>query len=143
MTSTTAAQPTQPKRSRAPLAITLAVVGALVVAFFIFSGLYTDFLWYDQLGYATVLTTGWLATLGMFLVGFIAMAVPVWISIQLAYRLRPVYAKLSSQLDRYQELVEPLRRLATWGIPVILGLFAGFATATRWQVVLIDRKSVV
>ena len=136
MTSTTAAQPTQPKRSRAPLAITLAVVGALVVAFFIFSGLYTDFLWYDQLGYATVLTTGWLATLGMFAVGFIAMAVPVWISIQLAYRLRPVYAKLSSQLDRYQELVEPLRRLATWGIPVILGLFAGFATATRWQVVL-------
>src|SRR5688572_17742558 len=73
----------------------------------------------------------------MFVIGFLGMAVPVWASIMLAYRLRPVYAKLSSQLDRYQELVEPLRRLATYGIPIVLGLFAGFAAATRWEVVLL------
>jgi uncharacterized membrane protein (UPF0182 family) len=48
----------------------------------------------------------------------------------------PVYAKLNSQLDRYQQVIEPLRRLAMYGIPALLGLFAGVAAATRWQVVL-------
>jgi uncharacterized membrane protein (UPF0182 family) len=126
-----------PNRSRAPLAVTAAVVGVLVVAFFIFAGLYSDFLWFEQLGFASVLTTQWLASGIMFVIGFLGMALPVWATIMLAYRLRPVYAKLSSQLDRYQELVEPLRRLATYGIPLVLGLFAGFAAATRWEVVLL------
>src|SRR5690606_26424760 len=62
---------------------------------------------------------------------------PLFIVIQLAYRLRPVYVRLSSQLDRYQEVVEPLRRLAMWGMPIFFGLFAGFAAAGNWQTVLL------
>ena len=134
MTSAPAAN--APRRSRAPLAITAAIIAGLVVLFFVFAGLYTDVLWFDQLGFLSVLTTQWLAGGVLFLVGFIAMALPVWASIQLAYRLRPVYAKLNSQLDRYQQVIEPLRRLAMFGIPALLGLFAGVAAATRWQVVL-------
>ncbi|MFZ4842261.1 UPF0182 family protein [Mycetocola saprophilus] len=126
-----------PRKKRSPLALTVIIVGVLVVAFFAFSGFYTDFLWYDQLGFTEVLATQWIGTSVMFLIGFIGMAVPVWLSIQLAYRLRPVYAKLSSQLDRYQELIEPLRRLATYGIPVVLGLFAGLSVAGRWKEVLL------
>ncbi|RNE59065.1 UPF0182 family protein [Cryobacterium tepidiphilum] len=112
------------------------MVVALVILFFIFAGLYTDVLWYDQLGFLPVLTTQWIAGTVLFFVGFIAMAVPVWVSIQLAYRLRPVYAKLNAQVDRYQQVIEPLRRLATYGIPALLGLFAGVAASTRWQPVL-------
>ena len=125
-----------PRRSRAPLAITAAIIAGLVILFFIFAGLYTDVLWFDQLGYLNVLTTQWVAGTVLFLIGFVAMAVPVWVGIQLAYRLRPVYAKLNSQLDRYQQVIEPLRRLAMFGIPALLGLFAGVAAATRWQTVL-------
>ena len=125
-----------PRRSRAPLAITAAIIAGLVILFFIFAGLYTDVLWFDQLGFLNVLTTQWIAGTVLFLIGFVAMAVPVWVSIQLAYRLRPVYAKLNSQLDRYQQVIEPLRRLAMYGIPALLGLFAGVAAATRWQTVL-------
>ncbi|MDH6236186.1 UPF0182 family protein [Cryobacterium sp. CG_9.6] len=125
-----------PRRGRTPLAITAAIIAGLVILFFIFAGLYTDVLWFDQLGFLNVLTTQWIATAVLFLIGFIAMAVPVWISIQIAYRKRPVYAKLNSQLDRYQQVIEPLRRLAMYGIPALLGLFAGVAAATRWQVVL-------
>ncbi|MBF4462750.1 UPF0182 family protein [Rathayibacter sp. VKM Ac-2878] len=109
------------------------MVAVLVVAFFVFAGLYTDILWYDQLGFLSVLTTQWAAAGGLFVVGFVAMAVPVFVSLMLAYRLRPVYAKLNSQIDRYQQVVEPLRRLATFGIPAVLGLFAGVSAATRWQ----------
>src|SRR5690606_41378858 len=71
----------------------------------------------------------------MFVIGFFGMAVPLFIVIQLAYRLRPVYVRLSSQLDRYQEVIEPLRRLAMWGMPVFFGIFAGFAAAGNWKTV--------
>lgn len=133
MTSTTAPTPAAPNRSRRVIAISLAVIAGLAVAFFIFASLYADWLWYDQLDYSGVLVTQWVARAAMFAIGFVGMAVPVWVSIQLAYRLRPVYVRLSSQLDRYQEVVEPLRRLAMWGIPIFFGFFAGFAASAQWQ----------
>ena len=115
------------------MTISLIVIAALVGAFFVFATLYADFLWFEQLGYQGVLLTQWGARAVMFVIGFLGMAAPIWVSIFLAYRLRPVYARLSSQLDRYQEVVEPLRRLAMWGIPVFFGFFAGFAAAAQWE----------
>ncbi|TYL50401.1 UPF0182 family protein [Agromyces mariniharenae] len=132
------AQTQEPRipRRRAPILITIGVVALLVIGFFVFVGLYADVLWYDQLGFLNVLTTEWVARIVLFLVGFIAMAVPVWASIQIAYRTRPVYAKLNSQLDRYQEVFEPLRRLAMYGIPAVLGIFAGVSASSRWELTL-------
>ncbi|MFB9959744.1 UPF0182 family membrane protein [Agromyces bracchium] len=134
--STAQSQEPRTTRRRAPIAITIGIVGALVVAFFVFAGIYADIRWYDQLGFLEVLTTEWITRIVLFFVGFIAMALPVWLSIQIAYRTRPVYAKLNSQLDRYQEIFEPLRRLAMYGIPAVLGIFAGVSTASRWDSVL-------
>ncbi|MFG6502551.1 UPF0182 family protein [Microbacterium sp. P05] len=133
MTSTPTPNTATPNRSRRIIAISLAIIAAIVVAFFVFASLYADWMWFDQLGFLSVLTTQWFARVLMFVIGFVAMALPVWVSIQLAYRLRPVYARLSSQLDRYQEVVEPLRRLAMWGIPVFFGFFAGFAASAQWE----------
>lgn len=133
MTTTSAPTPATPSRTRRIIAISLAIIAALVVAFFVFANLYADWLWYAQLDFESVLLTQWIARVVMFGVGFLGMAVPVWLAIQLAYRLRPVYARLSSQLDRYQEVVEPLRRLAMWGIPIFFGFFAGFATSAQWE----------
>lgn len=132
------AQPQAPRipRRRAPIAVTIGVLAVLVIAFFVFVGLYADVLWYDQLGFLEVLTTEWVARAVLFAIGFVAMAVPVWASIQVAYRTRPVYAKLNSQLDRYQEVFEPLRRLAMYGVPVLLGVFAGVSTSSRWELSL-------
>ncbi|WP_435081361.1 UPF0182 family membrane protein [Clavibacter michiganensis] len=130
MTSTSA-RPA--RRSRAPLAITAAIIAALVIAFFIFAGFYADVLWYDQLGYLGVLLTQWGAGIALFFIGFLAMAIPVFVSIQVAYRSRPVYAKLNSQLDRYQQVIEPLRRLAMFAIPAVFGLFAGVSASSGWQ----------
>lgn len=135
MSNAPAPNPAPPSTSRRVLGITLAVIAALVVVFFVFASLYADWLWYDQLGFDRVLVTQWTARVTMFVVGFLAMGIPVFASIQFAYRLRPVYARLSSQLDRYQEVVEPLRRLGMWGIPVFFGFFAGFAASAQWETV--------
>ena len=112
------------RRRRAALAITSGVVVVLLIGFFIFAGLYADVLWYDQLGYLRVLLTEWLTITSLFFIGFLAMAVPVYVTIQLAFRFRPVYAKLNSQLDRYQQVIEPLRRTVMIGVPAVIGLFA-------------------
>ncbi|GGH33263.1 UPF0182 family membrane protein [Microbacterium album] len=133
MTTTSAPTPATPSPFRRIATISFAVIAALVVAFFTFSNLYAEYLWFDQLGFESVLVTQWTARAIMFVIGFVAMAVPVWLAIFLAYRLRPVYARLSSQLDRYQEVVEPLRRLGMWGIPVFFGFFAGFAASAQWE----------
>jgi len=134
---TTTSAPNQATHNpfRRAIAITLAVIAVIVVAFFVFASLYADWLWFDQLGFSSVLWTQWTARVLMFLIGFAAMAIPVFVAIQLAYRLRPVYARLTSQLDHYQEVVEPLRRLAMWGIPVFFGFFSGFAAAAQWETV--------
>ena len=73
-------------RTRATLTITAVVLGVIVIAFFVIANLYTDVLWYQQTGYLNVLTTQWYATAAMFLIGFVGMALPVWISIELAFR---------------------------------------------------------
>lgn len=123
--------------NRGPVAITVGILVVLLVVFFAFASVYADILWYDQLGFLNVLTTQWFAAAGFFVAGFIAMAVPVWLSIEIAYRSRPVYARLNSQLDRYQDVIEPLRKLLTWGVPALLGVFAGLSTATRWPLAML------
>lgn len=121
---------------RVPIVVTIIVLAALVIGFFIFASLYTDYAWFAQLGFQQVLTTRWIAGTLMFVAGFLGMAVPVYLSIALAFRFRPVYAKLNAQLDRYQQVIEPLRRIVMIGIPVVLGVFAGLSTAPRWSMVL-------
>jgi uncharacterized protein len=123
-------------RTRATLTITAIVLAAIIILFFIFAGLYSDWLWFQQLGYLKVLTTQWYAQLSLFFIGFFGMAVPIFVSIEVAFRWRPVYAKLNSQLDRYQQVVEPLRRLAIYGIPAVIGIFGGASASSHWQTVL-------
>lgn len=135
-TRPTSAPKDKPARPLLPLVITLAVVGVLIVAFFWFAGVYTDVLWYDQLGYANVLFTRWIAAGVMFLLGLLAVAVPAFVTISLAWRNRPTYAKLSQQLNEYQRMLEPIRRLVFIGVPILFGLYGAFALATSWPTVL-------
>ena len=123
-------------RTRVTLTITAVVLAVLIILFFVFASLYSDWLWFQQIGYLKVLTTQWISQFTLFWIGFFAMALPVFASIEIAFRWRPVYAKLNSQLDRYQQVVEPLRRLAIYGIPIILGIFGGASASSRWQTVL-------
>ncbi|MDQ1548013.1 MAG: uncharacterized protein QOH69_2917, partial [Actinomycetota bacterium] len=123
-------------RTRATITITAIILAALIILFFVFAGLYSDWLWFQQLGYLKVLTTQWYSQFALFWIGFFGMALPIFVSIEVAFRWRPVYAKLNSQLDRYQQVVEPLRRLAIYGIPAVIGIFGGASAASRWQTVL-------
>ena len=117
MTDPTNAASQDRRRRVSPIAVTVVLVVLIVLGFLGFASIFTEVLWFDQLGYLPVLVTQWVAAGAMFLIGFFAMAIPVFLAIDIAYRTRPVYARLTAQLDRYQELVEPLRKLIKWTLP--------------------------
>ncbi|WP_315899849.1 UPF0182 family protein [Arthrobacter alpinus] len=142
MTSRPAPSPNNPApiRRRGALLPTIIVVAVLVIALVIFSGIYTDFLWFNQLGYSEVFLREKLAKLLIFASAFAVMAASVYFSIRVAYRARPVYApdnQHDDNLNRYQVQLEPVRRLVMLGIPVVFGLFAGTAAMAQWEKVLL------
>jgi uncharacterized membrane protein (UPF0182 family) len=119
---------------------TLIVVAVLVVGFVFFSQIYADILWYNQLGYLEVMLKETGTKIAIFLIAFLIMGLAVYFSLRLAYRSRPVYApdsSLQDNLNRYQQQLEPVRRLLMIGIPVVLAGFAGTAAASAWQTVLL------
>ncbi|PTT70123.1 UPF0182 family membrane protein, partial [Arthrobacter sp. HMWF013] len=119
---------------------TLVVVALVVVGFIFFANVWTDVLWYRQLGYFEVFVTENLARIGIFLAGFAVMFLAVFFAIRVAYHARPVYApdsEIRDNLNRYQAQLEPVRRVVMVGLPILFGLFAGSAAASQWQKVLL------
>ena len=127
----------RPRRS--PLLLTLVSVAILLIAFISFTQVYTEVLWFRQIDASEVFRTMWLTRGLTFIGGFILMAVPVWLSLHLAYRHRPVYAPTTPRqenLDRYREAIEPLRRVATLAIPAVMGVLAGITASANWNTIL-------
>ena len=129
---------TRPQRRRSPLGTTIFVLGAIVVAVLILAQVWTEVLWFDQLGFIEVLRTEWLTRGALFVAGAALMAAAVWSSLAIGYRTRPVYAPTSPEqvnLDQYREAVEPLRRLVMVAGPAVLGFFAGVAASQQWETI--------
>ena len=112
----------------------------IVVGFIFFANVWTDVLWYQQLGFFEVFLTENLARIAIFLAGFAVMFTAVFFAIRIAYHARPVYAPdsdIRDNLNRYQVQLEPVRRVVMVGLPILFGLFAGSAAASQWQKVLL------
>ncbi|HYY12062.1 MAG TPA: UPF0182 family protein, partial [Kineosporiaceae bacterium] len=133
-------RPVVRRRRRGALVPTLVVLGVLVVLALVLAGVWTDVLWYSQLGYVSVYRTQVLTQVLLFVLGAVLMGGAVFACLLLAYRSRPVYVPIAgdpSGIERYREAVEPLRRLVVLAVPVVLGLFAGSAFSQQWQTVLL------
>ena len=133
-----------PQRSRALLGT--AVV--LVVAFFlisVFTGLWTDRLWFRSVDFSSVFTKV-LGTRAMLFVIFgLVMGAFVALNMVLAYRFRPLFRPASleqANLDRYREAVDPIRLWLVIGASGLLGLFAGASGAGQWRTFLLWRHQV-
>ena len=69
------------------------------------------------------------------------MAFAVWLSMFIAYRVRPVFRVMTPEqqsLERYRIALDPLRKLALFGVPIVLGLLAGVSATAEWK----DQKSL-
>ena len=123
-------------RQRSPLIVTISVLLALVGAFVSFATVWVDVLWYDQAGFTSVLYTQWIALGIIGVSAFFLMSVPLWLSLNIAYRTRPLTVRLSEGAERYRLAVEPIRKLIMHLGPLVVGVFAGIAAASNWPIVL-------
>ena len=122
-----------------PFSIAIGIIVVLGIALLAASGVYTDVLWFGQLGFGQVFTTQVIAQVGLFLVAASAMALMTSLSYNLAYRSRPIYLKFPDEGDAfasYRELLERLRQVIKIGLPILLGIFGGVAAISRWPIVL-------
>lgn len=128
-----------PTRRVSPARIAIGIIVAIAVALFSATGFYTDWLWFDQLGFASVFATQLVSKAAIFAVAAVAMALITGVSLWLAYRNRPIYAKFNEGNDLfggYRALLEQLRRLIMIGVPAALGIFGGVAAASNWDLIL-------
>ncbi|MDQ3615310.1 MAG: UPF0182 family protein, partial [Actinomycetota bacterium] len=138
-----AAAATPPQRSRALLGTALV----LVVGFFlisVFTGVWTDRLWFASVNYSSVFSTLLGIRVLLFVVFGLLMAVIVGANLFLAYRFRPAFRPASleqANLDRYREFVNPLRRWLLLGISGLFAVFAGASGSGRWRDFLLWRNS--
>ncbi len=86
--STGATQPPttrQPQRRNSSLLITLVIVGLLIALFVFGTQIYTDVLWYNQLGYLGIFITQNIIKIATFITGALISGVAVWASIRYAF----------------------------------------------------------
>lgn len=128
-------------RSRRPsaLIITIIIIAVLLGAFVASAGFYADVLWYNQLGYSEVFWTERISRAAIFAVAFLVMGLLVWLSLFLAFRHRPrsVADQVNESVARYQTMLTSMRRLLMFGLPALMGLFAGTAAQANWENVLL------
>lgn len=129
-------RPATPGRPSA-LVLTIVSVAILVGLFVLFTNVYTDVLWFSQVGYEDVFWTEVLTKAALFLIGALLMGSAVWLAMRLAWRHRRQDAPADARdsLSRAQRQLEPMRRLVFLAVPVILGLFAGSAAMNGWTTV--------
>ena len=128
-----------PRRPR-PLLLTVIVVGVVVIGFSLFAGIWTDKLWFSSLGYGNVFGRLIWTRVLLFAVFGGAMAIIVGVNLFLAFRLRPMFRPHSPEqanLERYREVVTPLRRVLLVSVSILFGIFAGISATGKWRSFLV------
>ncbi|MEV5794785.1 UPF0182 family protein [Streptomyces sp. NPDC052192] len=126
----------RPSRRVRTLLMTLGVLAVLAMAFVMFAGFWTDWLWYRSVHYSSVFTTTLWTKIGLFFVFGLLMAVAVGFNIWLAHRLRPPLSAMSMEqqsLDRYRMGIAPYKRWLLVGIVSVVGLIAGASASGQWR----------
>lgn len=116
--------------------MTLGVLAVLGMAFTMFAGFWTDWLWYRSVNYSSVFTTTLWTKIGLFFVFGLLMALAVGFNIWLAHRLRPPLSAMSMEqqnLDRYRMSIAPYKKWLLLGITALVGLIAGASASGQWR----------
>ena len=134
----------QPRTRGGVLLPTLLILGGIVIAFVLFTGFYTDWLWYVSVDTTQVFTISLTTRAILFAIGAFLMAVVVALSFWVSYRTRPTFTGMSPEqasLERYREAVEPFRKKLTIGVVAVFALLSGLSVSGEWGTFLLWRNS--
>jgi len=132
------------RRRFSPLTITFIVLFVLSSILISLSGFYADLLWFRSVGFVDVWQTSLFTKIYLFIGFGLATAAIISLNIYLAFRKRPIYVPVTVEadnLERYRAQLEPIRRLASIGIFLVIFYFAGTAGTRFWQQWLLFRNS--
>ncbi|MFR0358129.1 UPF0182 family membrane protein [Streptomyces sediminimaris] len=126
----------RPSRRVRTLLMTLGVLAVIGMAFTMFAGFWTEWLWYRSVKYSSVFTTTLWTKIGLFFVFGLLMALAVGFNIWLAHRMRPPLSAMSMEqqsLDRYRMSIAPYKTWLLLGITALVGLIAGASASSQWR----------
>lgn len=116
--------------------VLVAAVAVVLLSLRGIAGFYTDYLWYDSLGLASV----WRGVLGakaglaaLFTVLFFALA---WLNLSIADRIAPPFRPSGPEeeiIERYRQAVRGRTGLVRTGVAALFALIAGLGTSAQWN----------
>lgn len=118
--------------------VLLSVLGQLV-------SIYTNWMWYGEVGYRHVYRTVLLTRLVLFVVIGLVMAAVIGANVYLAYRMRPPFRPVSQEqenLERYRVALEPRKKLIFGGIVALVFIIAGVSGQSNWRIWQLWRNGV-
>ena len=125
--------------SRRARVIAAVVVVAILVGLLSLQGIagfYTDYLWFDSLGYTSVWSGVLLTRVVLALVFIAAMFVLAWVNLLIADRVAPAFRPPGPEeefVQRYHETVGTRAGLVRIAVAGLFALFWGAPAGSRWQ----------
>jgi uncharacterized membrane protein (UPF0182 family) len=134
---------TRTDRQVSPVTVSIVILSAIFFSLVGAAGIYTDWLWFEQLGFSGVFTTQIVAQVVLFAAAAIIAGILTWLAVWLAIKTRPVYVRQleGDPLAVYRALAEQLRKVAQIVLPIVVALFAGLAASSQWQLVAVWANS--
>lgn len=113
----------------------IVTIVLLVILAIIFSGLWTEYLWYRSIGFSSVYTTQIWTKIALFVIGGLAIALIISLNVYLAFRMRPPFRPIGGEqvLERYRAAIDPYRRLVLIVLTILLALFNGSSASSMWR----------
>jgi uncharacterized membrane protein (UPF0182 family) len=130
------------RRVLLPTILTLAV---LIFAIAVFTGVWTDRLWFQAIGYSDVFRTVLFTRVVLFCVLGLVFAAVVAANVVIAYRTQPIVVPQPRRNDpvaRYREVITPIRGRLLLALTILLFLAAGSVGAGQWEKYLLWRNGV-
>jgi uncharacterized protein len=138
------------QRARVPanriwIVVIVAVLLILVTSIRGIAGFYTDYLWFDELGFTSV----WRGVLGakaLLTIVFVAMFFgAMWASLAIAERLAPRFRALGPEdeiVQRYRDVVGPHAGKVRLAVSALFALIAGGGVSSQWSSFILFRNHV-
>lgn len=131
-------------KNRRPLIITGAIVIAAALTLVSASGFYADWLWFRSVNFTNVWRTILTTKVSLFLIFGALTSLIIIANVIIAYRRRPLYVPITIEadnLERYRGQIEPIRKLVTAALTIVLFYFSGAAGTQLWSSWLLFRNS--
>ena len=138
-------QPRRPRQGRIGLAAIVVILFFVATSLRGIASFYTDFLWFDELGFASVWRGVLGAKIGLSLVFTLGFFLLLWVNLVIADRVAPAFRPTGPEdeiVARYQEVIGPFAGKVRFAVAALFALIAGTGMSGQWQNWILFRNSV-